>query len=210
MLLQVIYKYLIIKFIQHTTGFLARIIRQENKSKFPNWKLNSISHVWLFVTPCIYTLPGSSVHGKDTGVGCHFLLHLFRQGYWSRLPFPSPGDLPDPGIKSRSPALQAESLLSDSLGKPYPNWKCRSKIACVDNGILYTENLKYYIKKTCYINQSIRKIAGYKKVYNNILHCHTNNILLEREIKEKIRMIVASKRIIYLGINLTRAEISVY
>ena len=133
--------------------------------------------------------------GKDTGVGCHFLLQ---------------GIFLDPGIKSRSPALQAESLLSDSLGKPYPNWKCRSKIACVDNGILYTENLKYYIKKTCYINQSIRKIAGYKKVYNNILHCHTNNILLEREIKEKIRMIVASKRIIYLGINWPRAEISVY
>ena len=33
-----------------------------------------------------------------------------RQEYWSGLPFPSPGDLPDPGIKSRSPALQADSL----------------------------------------------------------------------------------------------------
>ena len=30
---------------------------------------------------------------------------FFRQEHWSRLPFPSPGDLPDPGIKSRSPAL---------------------------------------------------------------------------------------------------------
>ena len=33
-----------------------------------------------------------------------------RQEYWSGLPFPSPGDLPDPGIESGSPALQADSI----------------------------------------------------------------------------------------------------
>ena len=38
-----------------------------------------------------------------------------RQGYWSRLPFPSPGDLPNPGIKPGSPALQANALPSESL-----------------------------------------------------------------------------------------------
>ena len=38
-----------------------------------------------------------------------------RREYWSGLPFPSPGDLPDPGIKPGSPALQADSLLSESL-----------------------------------------------------------------------------------------------
>ena len=37
---------------------------------------------------------------------------------WSGLPFPSPGDLPDPGIEPRSPALQADSLPSGPLGKP--------------------------------------------------------------------------------------------
>ena len=36
-----------------------------------------------------------------------------RQEYWSGLPFPSPGDLPDPGIETRSPALQANSLLTE-------------------------------------------------------------------------------------------------
>ena len=41
-----------------------------------------------------------------------------RQKYWSGLLFPSPGDLPDPGIEPRSPALQADSLLTDLLGKP--------------------------------------------------------------------------------------------
>ena len=43
---------------------------------------------------------------------------LFRQKYWSGLPFPTPGDLSDPGIKPRSPALQAGSLLSEPPGKP--------------------------------------------------------------------------------------------
>ena len=41
-----------------------------------------------------------------------------RQEGWSGLPLASPGDLPDPGIKSRSPALQADSLLMDLQAKP--------------------------------------------------------------------------------------------
>ena len=40
-----------------------------------------------------------------------------RQEYWNRFPLPSPGDLPDPGIEPRSPALQADALLSESSGK---------------------------------------------------------------------------------------------
>ena len=43
---------------------------------------------------------------------------FFRQEYWSGLPFPSPGDLPNPGIKPGSPALQVDSLLSEPPGKP--------------------------------------------------------------------------------------------
>ena len=41
-----------------------------------------------------------------------------RQEYWSRLPCLPPGDLPNPGIEPRSPALQADSLLSEPPGKP--------------------------------------------------------------------------------------------
>ena len=41
-----------------------------------------------------------------------------RQEYWSGLPLPSPGDLPNPGIEHRSPALQAEALPSEPPGKP--------------------------------------------------------------------------------------------
>ena len=54
-----------------------------------------------------YTPAGSSVHGFP------------RQEYWSGLLFPSPGDLPNPGIKPGSPALQADSSLSEPPGKPF-------------------------------------------------------------------------------------------
>ena len=60
--------------------------------------------------PMYHTLPGSSVHG------------IFRQEYWGwGLPFPTPGDLPDPGIKPESPAppaLQADALLLSHQGSP--------------------------------------------------------------------------------------------
>ena len=46
-----------------------------------------------------------------------------RQEYWSGLPFPSPGDLPDPGIEPGSPALQADALTSEPPGKPIVNKK---------------------------------------------------------------------------------------
>ena len=45
-------------------------------------------------------------------------MEFSRQEYWSGLPFPSPGDLPDPGIKPRFSALQADSLLTELPGKP--------------------------------------------------------------------------------------------
>ena len=54
-------------------------------------KVNSLSHVQLFATPwtVAYQAPPS--------------MGFSRQEYWSGLPFPSPGDLPNPGIKPRSP-----------------------------------------------------------------------------------------------------------
>ena len=60
--------------------------------------VSSLSHVRLFVTPWM--------------VACQAPLSMgfSRQEYWSRLPFPSPGDLLNPEIEPRSPALQADSL----------------------------------------------------------------------------------------------------
>ena len=47
-----------------------------------------------------------------------------RQEYWSGFPFPSPGDLPNPGIEPGSPAFQADALTSEPPGKPSP-WGCK-------------------------------------------------------------------------------------
>ena len=46
---------------------------------------------------------------------------ISRKEYWSGLPCPPPGDLPNPGIKPRSPELKADSLLREPPGKPN-NW----------------------------------------------------------------------------------------
>ena len=69
-------------------------------------KVKSLSRVRLFATP--WTV----AHQAPLSMG------FSRQEYWSGLPFPSPGDLPDPGIKPRSPALQADALTSEPPGKP--------------------------------------------------------------------------------------------
>ena len=70
------------------------------------FKHESESIIQLFATP--WTV----VHQAPLSMG------FSRQEYWSGLPFPSPGDLPNPGIKPRSPALQADSLPSVPPGKP--------------------------------------------------------------------------------------------
>ena len=67
--------------------------------------MKSLSCVRLFVTP--WTVPCQA----PPSVG------FFREEYWSGLPFPSPGDLPHPGIEPWSPALQADSLPSEPPGK---------------------------------------------------------------------------------------------
>ena len=69
-------------------------------------KVKSLSRVQLFATPWIVAYQASLSIGFS------------RQEYWSRLPFPSPGDLPDPGIKPRTPALQADVLPFEPPGKP--------------------------------------------------------------------------------------------
>ena len=52
---------------------------------------------------------------------------LSRQEYWSGLPFPSPGDLPNPGIEPRSPTLQADALPSKPPGKSQIGYYDKSK-----------------------------------------------------------------------------------
>ena len=57
-----------------------------------------------------------------------------RQKYWSGLPFPSPGDLPNPGIEPQSPVLQTDSLPPEPPGKPRPKnkwWRRHTKSPCL-------------------------------------------------------------------------------
>ena len=54
-------------------------------------------------------------------------MEFSRQEYWSGFPFPSAGDLPDPGIEPRSSALQAVSLSSEPPGKPFKDCKSMLK-----------------------------------------------------------------------------------
>ena len=65
-----------------------------------------LSRVRLFVTP--WTVANQAP----------LSMGFSRQEYWSGLPFPSPGDLPDPGIEPKSPALQTDALPSEPPGKP--------------------------------------------------------------------------------------------
>ena len=69
-------------------------------------KMNSLSRARLFV------IPWTVVHQAPPS------MEFSRQEHWSGLPFPSPGDLPNPGIEPWSPALWADPLLSEVPGNP--------------------------------------------------------------------------------------------
>ena len=68
-------------------------------------KVKSLSCVQLFATPwtVAYQAPLS--------------MGFSRQEYWSGLPFPSPGDLPNPGMEPESPSLQADALTSEAFNE---------------------------------------------------------------------------------------------
>ena len=65
-----------------------------------------LSHVRLFATPW------SVAHPAPLSIG------FSRKEYWSGLPFPTPGDLPNPGMEPRSPTLRADSSPAEPPGKP--------------------------------------------------------------------------------------------
>ena len=68
--------------------------------------------VCLVAQSCLTATPWTIVHQVLCPLG------FSRQEYWSGLPCPPPGDLPNPGIEPRSPELQADSLLSEPPGNP--------------------------------------------------------------------------------------------
>ena len=74
-----------------------------------------LSHIQPLATPWIV------VHKAPAYMG------FYRKEYWSGLPFPSPGDLPGPGIESKSPALAGEFFTTDPPRKTCVGYICRKK-----------------------------------------------------------------------------------
>ena len=73
----------------------------------------------LCLCVCVITQSGLTLSDPmDCSPPGSSVLEFSRQEYWNWLPFPSPGDLSNPGIEPGSPALQADSLLTEPPGKP--------------------------------------------------------------------------------------------
>ena len=75
-------------------------------------KVKSLSRVRLFATP------------RAVAYQVRPSMGFSRQEYWSGVPFPSPGDLLDPGVEAQSPALQADALPSGPPGRPMCTGRC--------------------------------------------------------------------------------------
>ena len=85
-------------------------------------KVKLPSHVWIFKILWTVAYQGPLSMGFS------------RQEYWTELPFPSPEDLPDPGIKPRSPILQADALPPEPPGKPKGS-KSHSSLIVKEQGL---------------------------------------------------------------------------
>ena len=90
--------------------------------------MKSLSHVGLFVTPWTAASQAPPFMGFS------------RQEYWSGVPFPSLGDLPDSGIESRSPSLQAAALPSKQPGKPLSKVNVLINETLENSSILFCED----------------------------------------------------------------------
>ena len=104
--------------VQQRTGSLnvKRLFLMKGKPEISIWGIYHFSlfvcvlcHIWLFMTPwtVVFQAP--------------LCMKFSRQEYWSGLPFPTPGDLPDPGIKPTSlvsPALAGGFFITAPCGKP--------------------------------------------------------------------------------------------
>ena len=90
---------------------LSNLFTQPNPQVSSNHYL-FCPNILLFLSPllsCVqlFATPWTVAHQSPPSMG------FSRQEYWSGLPFPSPEDLPNPGIEPRSPALQADALTSE-------------------------------------------------------------------------------------------------
>ena len=100
-------------------------------------KEKSLSCVWLFVNP-------SFMNPWTVTYQAPLSMEFFSQECWSGLPFPSPGDLPDPGIEPGSPSLRADTLPSKPPGKP-PHLHISLGILQIQHNVAEKNSWTYYI-----------------------------------------------------------------
>ena len=129
--------------------------------------MKSLSRVHLFVTP--WTVAYQALRSMG----------FSRQEYWSGLPFPFPGDLPNPGIKPGSPALQTDPLPSKPLGNPYLSIVRTIYDKPTANIILNSENMKAFLlrlgtRRGCLLSPLL---------FNIVLEVLATAIREEKEIK---------------------------
>ena len=98
---------------------MSSILLINLKTQLLDWLILLILYLFLFYWSLIFLFPpffSMCVSHSDmsNSLWPHCLsMEFSRQEYWSGLPFPSPGNLPGPGIEPRSPALQEDSLLTE-------------------------------------------------------------------------------------------------
>ena len=132
--------------------------------------------------------------GKNTGVGCHFLLQCRK-------------------VKSESVVAQSCLTLSDPMDRSPPGSSACGIFPSKSTGVgcycllrtLYIENPKDSIRKLLELISEFSKVAGYKiKIQKSLAFLYTNNEKSEREVKESITFTIATRRITDLGINLPK------
>ena len=109
---------------------------------------------------------------------------FFRQEYWSGLPFPSPGDLSNPGIEPGSPALQADTLSSEPPGKPLEYitlylMSCSYKNTCIFKIISIC--IFIYMFSGTFKNLTIRPAVCFIVIWGFRLLKNTNKQLVDLE-----------------------------
>ena len=119
--------------------------------------MKSLSRVQLIVTPW------AVAHQAPLSMG------FSRQEYWSGLPFPSPGDLPNPGIEPRSPALQADALFSECYrgsGRRHEDKRprgrlrfCKPQFLLLQNGDQRLVSLLQLTVENCCILQFLKMVT---------------------------------------------------
>ena len=130
------------------------------------------------------SLLSSSVHGFST------------QKYWSGLPFPSPWYLLDLGIKPGSPALQADSLPVDSLGKPIHTTQSNLQIQCNShqNNMKFSTELEQIILKFVWSHRKTSNSQNYLEKEEQGWAYHASWFQTVAKLQESKSIVVAQKQ----------------